>query len=84
MASGYAACTQQQKAIVDIVLSNRGFGVGIVEAISSEIGVARGTVKSQLGRIYRHYEIDRSRYSPMVRMVYLRFRELGKQSRFDS
>lgn len=76
--AGYESCTRRQREVIDALISGRGRGNGNLDALASIIGISRRTVKQHLHRAYVSYGIDGNKFNRMVRLVYLRFRELGR------
>jgi DNA-binding CsgD family transcriptional regulator len=75
---GYDRCTAKEKAIVDYMLNSKpNFGKPTRQNIADHFGVKVHTVIRHLRNLYDAYGIDSEIFSPQVRLVYLRAKELG-------
>lgn len=76
--TGYAACTERQKAIVDYMIHPRTVLAKPVRVqIAEHFKCKKCTLRNHFDRLYMHYDIDSTMFNPQVRLVYLRAKELG-------
>lgn len=79
----YADLSSKQKELVDAVMeirsapTERRKGKHHRQTLAAQFGYKERGMKEILRRIYNHYEIDCRIFTPMVRLAYLRSKELG-------
>ena len=74
----YDRLAPREKELVDLVMSNCAAKYErLADAIGRRMGISRCSAKSLLQRVHLKYGIDSERYSPTVRLVYLRAKELN-------
>jgi len=73
----YNRLSPRQKQLVDFLMASVHKDRGLIAQCAEHLGLAKVTVRQQLQSIYRKYDIDRSKYTPHVRLIYLRALELG-------
>lgn len=75
----YELLTAREKEIVDLVMSGLYVAEGrdYRKELGRQLGISESTVAKHCWRIYAIYRIDLSKFRGMVRLVYLRAKELG-------
>lgn len=71
----YEHCTPRERDAVDALMTNPG--KPICDNIARLLGISVPVVKAYLSRVYDKYGIYDKKYCPIVRLAYLRAKELG-------
>lgn len=74
---GYEHLPPRDREMVDFLMSGDYVAREFTKTAGERMGIPESTVKYRMARIGRIYGIDRKRYLPSVRLVYLRSKELG-------
>lgn len=88
---GYDCLTSEQKGLVDAVMEIRSaahvpmredtlgrlVGKNHTQTLAAQFDCKERAMKGRLRRIYDRYGVDRKPFIPMVRLAYLRSKELG-------
>jgi len=73
----YEKLTPAERSMVDFVMRGDYLNRNYIRSAGRLMGIADRTVKNRMGTIFRVYGISRKQYLPVVRLVYLRGKELG-------
>jgi hypothetical protein len=69
----YDCLSPEQQGVVDAMMDD----CGSVKALAIKFHCKERSMKERLMRIYNHYGIDRGPFVPMIRLAYLRAKELS-------
>jgi len=75
--TAYETLTRREAQLLDFVMLPGNAGRGWQKRMSAHLGISEGAIRTHFYHATLKYGIHGKRWSPSVRLVYLRAKELG-------